>query len=199
MTIQVKKKRFLKEFLTISPNLGWNIEAFNKTAKKLKYNQSLIIKLFPKKLDDLIIFFNQITNDQLSRSFKKKRFNKKSIRLSILNAVKIRFEILNKDKDSIKKSLVFLSNPSKQILSSKLVYKTVDHIWKLIGDKSSDYNFYTKRAILGSIYSLAAVIWISDKSNDLEKTFNFLDKSIMNMNIVTNVKQKIKETINKIL
>ena len=80
-----------------------------------------------------------------------------------------------------------------------MIYKTVDYIWKLIGDKSTDYNFYTKRAILASIYSFATVVWISDKSNNLDKTFNFLEKSIMNMNIVTNIKEKLKKTLNQIL
>ena len=199
MNKNVKKNRFLKEFLTISSKKGWNLDVYKETIKKLKYNPNDLDKLFPAKIDDLILYYNFIINEKLSNNFKKKKFDKKSVRLSILNAVKIRFELLNKDKDSIKKSLIFLSNPSKQILSSKLIYKTVDYIWRLIGDKSKDYNFYTKRAILVSIYSLAIFIWISDKSNSLNKTFNFLEKSIMNMNIVTNIKEKLKQTLNQIL
>tara|TARA_Y100000590_G_scaffold241571_1_gene271611 strand:- start:187 stop:786 length:600 start_codon:yes stop_codon:yes gene_type:complete len=195
MDNQVKKKRFLNEFLRISLKNGWSLATFEKTKKKLKYNQLIIDKIFPKKLDDLILFFNYLTNTKVSSIYKKKKFNKKSIRISVLNAVKIRFEVLNENKEAIKKSIIFLSKPSKQILSSKLIYKTVDHVWKLIGDKSTDYNFYTKRAILASIYSFALLIWINDKSDDLNKTFNFLEKSIMNMNIITNIKKKLKETI----
>ena len=186
----VKKDKFLSKFLKLSSNKGWNMLVFEETQKKLKYNSSLVEELFPRKLDDLILFFNYVTNDKLSRTYKKKRLNKKSIRVSVLNAVKIRFELLNTNKDSIKKSLFFLSNPSKQILSGKLIYKTVDHVWRLIGDKSTDYNFYTKRAILASIYSAAIMIWINDKSYNLDKTFSFLDKSIMNMNIISVLKEK---------
>ena len=199
MTNQVKKKKFLKEFLKISADNGWNIASFDETRKKLKYNSNITNNLFPNKLDDLILFYNYLTNEKLSKLYKKKRFNKSSIRVCVLNALKIRFEILNINKISIKKSMIFLANPSKQILSSKLIYKTVDYIWKLIGDKSADYNFYTKRAILASIYSLAIAIWVSENSKDLNKTFNFLNKSIMNMNVVTDVKKKIKETIKQFL
>ena len=92
-----------------------------------------------------------------------------------------------------------MSNPSKQFLSGKIIYKTVDHIWKLIGDLSNDYNFYTKRAILASIYSFAMIMWLNDKNKNLDKTFNFLEKSIMNMNVVSNIKSKLKETINQFL
>lgn len=199
MNNQVKKNKFLNEFLKISLNKGWTLSAYEQTKKKLKYNTSLIDNLFPKKLDDLILFFNYVTNNKLSKIYKKEKFNKKSIRTCVLNAIKIRFELLNANKNSIRKSIIFLLKPSKQILSSKLTYNTVDHVWKLIGDKSTNCNFYTKRAILASIYSFAVLIWISDKSNDLEKTFNFLDKSIMNMNIVTNMKQKLKEIVSQVL
>ncbi len=199
MNDQVKKNRFLKEFLVISSINGWNLDSFEKTKKKLKFNSDLANKLFTNKLDDLILFYNFSTNDQLSKIYKKRRFNKKSIRLSILNAIKIKFELLNKNKDSVKKSSIFLSNPSKQFLSGKIIYKTVDHIWKLIGDLSNDYNFYTKRAILASIYSFAMIMWLNDKNKNLDKTFNFLEKSIMNMNVVSNIKSKLKETINQFL
>ena len=193
MDKSVKKDKFLRKFLKLSSKKGWTIAVFEETQKKLKYNSSLIEELFPRKLDDLILFFNYVTNDKLSRAYKKKRFNKKSIRISVLNAVKIRFELLNTNKDSIKKSLFFLSNPSKQILSGKLIYKTVDYVWKLIDDKSTDYNFYTKRIILASIYSAAIMIWINDKSDNLDKTFSFLDKSIMNMNIISVLKEKFSK------
>ena len=199
MNDQVKKNRFLKEFLVISSINGWNLDSFEKTKKKLKFNSDLVNKLFTNKLDDLILFYNFSTNDQLSKIYTKRRFNKKSIRLSILNAIKIKFELLNKNKDSVKKSSIFLSNPSKQFLSGKIIYKTVDHIWKLIGDLSNDYNFYTKRAILASIYSFAMIMWLNDKNKNLDKTFNFLEKSIMNMNVVSNIKSKLKETINQFL
>ena len=199
MNDQVKKNRFLKEFLVISSINGWNLDSFEKTKKKLKFNSDLANKLFTNKLDDLILFYYFSTNDQLSKIYTKRRFNKKSIRLSILNAIKIKFELLNKNKDSVKKSSIFLSNPSKQFLSGKIIYKTVDHIWKLIGDLSNDYNFYTKRAILASIYSFAMIMWLNDKNKNLDKTFNFLEKSIMNMNVVSNIKSKLKETINQFL
>ena len=69
----VKKDKFLSKFLKLSSNKGWNMLVFEETQKKLKYNSSLVEELFPRKLDDLILFFNYVTNDKLSRTYKKKR------------------------------------------------------------------------------------------------------------------------------
>ena len=43
------------------------------------------------------------------------------------------------------------------------------------------------------------IMWLNDKNKNLDKTFNFLEKSIMNMNVVSNIKSKLKETINQFL
>jgi ubiquinone biosynthesis protein COQ9 len=89
--------------------------------------------------------------------------------------------------------MVFLCSPSKQLLSSKLIFKTADFMWISINDKSTDYNFYTKRAILGTIYSVVILFWLNDKSNKLDKTYNLLEKLIMNMNFISSLKECLKE------
>ncbi len=192
------QSRFFKSFLAITKKEGWNINSFNKTKKKFKRNSKIINDCFPNELDDLILFFNSFINEKVSILYNKKRI-KESLRLKILTSLKIRFEILNKNKDAIKKSLNYLAKPSNQILSSKLVYKIVDFTWNLIGDKSKDINFYTKRAILAAIYSSAVLIWLNDKSNKLDKTNMFLEKSIMNMNIISVLKENLKEKFSKFL
>lgn len=192
------KLKFFKSFLAISKKEGWNIDTFNKTKKRLKLDSSIINDNFPNELDDLILFFNSFINNKVLIFYKKKRI-KNSIRLKILTSLKIRFEILNKNKNAIKKSLIYLAKPTNQILSTKLIYKIVDFTWNSIGDKSKDINFYTKRAILAAIYSSAIIIWLNDKTDNLDKTSMFLEKSIMNMNIISVLKKNFKKKFSKFL
>ena len=79
--------------------------------------------LFPNKLNDLVFYFSDFINKKMITPYKKKRINKKSLRLQILTLLKIRFSILNEYKSVIKESMVFLCSPSKQLLSSKLIFK----------------------------------------------------------------------------
>jgi len=188
-----KKQRFLNHFISIVQKNSWNIESFNKAQKKLKYSPNLLKVLFPNKLNDLVFYFSDFINKKMITAYKKKRINKKSLRLQILTLLKIRFSILNEYKSVIKESMVFLCSPSKQLLSSKLIFKTADFMWISINDKSTDYNFYTKRAILGTIYSVVILFWLNDKSNKLDKTYNLLEKLIMNMNFISSLKECLKE------
>ena len=193
MSDNQKKQRFLNHFISIVQKNSWNIESFNKAQKKLKYSPNLLKVLFPNKLNDLVFYFSDFINKKMITAYKKKRINKKSLRLQILTLLKIRFSILNEYKSTIKESMVFLCSPSKQLLSSKLIFKTADFMWISINDKSTDYNFYTKRAILGTIYSVVILFWLNDKSNKLDKTYNLLEKLIMNMNFISSLKECLKE------
>ena len=43
--------------------------------------------------------------------------------------------------------------PNLILGSNKILFKIADEIWFLSGDKSTDYNYYTKRIILMKIYA----------------------------------------------
>ena len=35
-------------------------------------------------------------------------------------------------------------------------------MWRAAGDTATDYNHYTKRAILGAVYSATLLVWLDD-------------------------------------
>ncbi|MFN6935372.1 MAG: COQ9 family protein, partial [Tsuneonella sp.] len=46
------------------------------------------------------------------------------------------------------------------------------------GDTATDYNHYTKRAILGSIYAATLAVFVDDQSEGKADTRAFLDRRI---------------------
>ena len=80
--------------------------------------------------------------------------------------------------------------------SNKILFKIADEIWFLSGDKSTDYNYYTKRIILMKIYALTFSFFVFDDSKDLEKTKKFLDREINFVLSFGNLKRKIKKSFN---
>ena len=65
-------------------------------------------------------------------------------------------------------------------------------MWILAGDKSLDYNYYTKRILLGGIYITTVLYWLdSDNRDDVSK---FIDRRISNIMEF----EKIKKNISKI-
>ena len=51
-------------------------------------------------------------------------------------------------------AVAFWVRPMRKFEGAKLVWKTADKIWNWAGDTSSDYNYYTKRALLSAVIAL---------------------------------------------
>ena len=54
----------------------------------------------------------------------------------------------------------------------------MDAIWHAAGDRSADFSWYTKRAILAAVYSATVLYWLRDTSEDDAATLAFLDRRL---------------------
>ena len=78
--------------------------------------------------------------------------------------MRTRLEILKPHKEAARRAAAFLSLPLNAALGAKLLYRTVDAMWRAAGDTSTDFNFYTKRAILAGVYASTLMRWFNDTS-----------------------------------
>ena len=88
-----------------------------------------------------------------------------------------------------------LSLPMNAALGAKLMYRTVDAMWRAVGDTSTDFNFYTKRGILAGVYGATAMRWFTDDSDDQKATEEFLAARIDNVMQFEKFKAKAAETL----
>ena len=51
-------------------------------------------------------------------------------------------------------------------------------MWRLAGDTATDFNHYSKRAILSGVYTSTTLVYLGDESDDLAETRGFLDRRI---------------------
>ena len=84
--------------------------------------------------------------------------------------------------------------PQNAALAARLLYKTVDAIWYAIGDRSTDFNFYTKRGLLAGVYSATLFYWLNDKSEGGQATWTFLDRRIGFLDICQTVEEALART-----
>ena len=63
-------------------------------------------------------------------------------------------------------------------ISAKLLYETVDTMWRAAGQTDTDFNFYTKRATLAAVYSATMLAWLADNSGRFENIAGFFDRRL---------------------
>ncbi|KAG9338095.1 hypothetical protein JZ751_027066 [Albula glossodonta] len=65
--------------------------------------------------------------------------------------------------------------------SLKHLSTMIDDIWYYAGDRSTDMNWYTRRAALTGVYNTSELVMLQDSSPDFQDTWIFLDKRIQDI------------------
>jgi ubiquinone biosynthesis protein COQ9 len=68
--------------------------------------------------------------------------------------------------------------------------RTVDAIWYAAGDRSADFSWYTKRAILTGVYGATLLFWLRDESEDDADTLAFLDRRLAGVGQIGRLRRK---------
>ncbi|BFD46437.1 MAG: COQ9 family protein [Rickettsia endosymbiont of Sergentomyia squamirostris] len=79
----------------------------------------------------------------------------------------------------------YFTTPSNSIFATKIAFRTCDLIWRYAGDKSIDYNYYTKRGLLLSVYITSILYYIQDESENNVDTDQYITKSLSNIITMT--------------
>src|SRR3546814_9069707 len=61
---------------------------------------------------------------------------------------------------------------------AKYGWRTADRIWRLAGDQATDFNHYSKRIILASVYAATLLVFLDDESEGERETRGFLARRI---------------------
>ena len=77
------------------------------------------------------------------------------------------------------------------------MFDTVDAMWRATGDQTSDFNYYTKRALLAGVYSTTLLHWLSDSSADRAKTWTFLDARIEDVMKIQKMRGGLEKSLEK--
>lgn len=92
--------------------------------------------------------------------------------------VRARLDFVAPHKEAARRASTVLALPQNTPIGLRLLYRTVDALWHAAGDTATDFNHYTKRAILAGICSATFLYWFNDKSIDHAATLAFLDRRL---------------------
>jgi ubiquinone biosynthesis protein COQ9 len=120
------------------------------------------------------------------------------LRDRVAAAVRARIEVLAPYKEAARRAAAFLSQPQNATLAAKLLMTTVDAIWRAAGDRSSDFSYYTKRAMLAGVYGTTLAYWFSDSSDGHSSTWTFLGHRIDNVMQIEKWRGQAREALSKL-
>lgn len=185
------KQNILAEALKAIPFEGYSLTMLENASKKCGYEPKMGELVFKDGMTSLIQYYFETLDEEMIKNTSKKLT--KSITQNVKIAVLERIKILSKNKLVVSKTLAFLGLPHNAIFGTKLLWNTCDKIWHdIVGDKSVDFNYYSKRTLLCGVYSSTVLFWLSDESKGFKDTEEFLDRRLAEVGKIGKFMSKFK-------
>ncbi len=157
---------------------GWSDKALAMAAGELGVPAERARIAFPDGAAQMIdAWFDAIDRAMLA-AYPDDRIARMKVRDRIRDLVLYRIELMTPQKEALRRALAILAQPQNAPRAAQLAWRAVDRIWRLAGDTSTDFNHYSKRAILLGVYSSTILAWLDDDGEELAATRAFLDRRI---------------------
>jgi ubiquinone biosynthesis protein COQ9 len=117
-------------------------------------------------------------NTLVEKQYKSFNSSRLKVRDKIKTILELKFETNSYLKKALPEMLKFLLRPGNLLMSLKMLHQNSDFIWKLAGDQSNDFSYYSKRGLLSMIYLATLIYWLNDRSEKNIGTKNFISKSV---------------------
>lgn len=192
MDKQKAAKDIIAATLPHVPFDGWSMRALSRGAAEAGYAKTDVIRVFPGGAMDAVDRFFALSDEAMEKALGNYHLETMKVRAKITLAVKLRIELHAAHKESLKRAVMLYMLPFYLPRASRSLYRTVDSIWHAIGDHSTDFNFYSKRATLAGVYASTLHHWLSDASPGGQSSWDFLDRRIEDVMKIEKLKQRLR-------
>lgn len=154
---------------------GWTWGAVDAAADELGLPRPRARLAFASPID-MADAFTAFADEEMTAALEAEGVATMKVRQRITRAVEVRLEQAMPHREAVRRALAQLAlDPPR---AARTLWRTADAMWRAAGDTATDFNHYSKRAILSGVYSSTLLVWLSDESEDMAATRAFLKRRI---------------------
>jgi len=160
---------------------GWSDTALAMAASQLGVPAERARLCFPGGAVEMIDAWFDAIDRAMAQAWPAERIAKLKIRERIRDLVLYRIEVVHPHKEALRRALAILALPQNALVGPRLAWRAADRMWRIAGDTATDFNHYSKRAILSGLYGATMLVYLDDETEALSTTRGFLDRRIANV------------------
>ncbi|NWG70163.1 MAG: COQ9 family protein [Parvularculaceae bacterium] len=176
-----------------APFEGWTRVMMSRAAAGAGVPRAVLAAAFPNGVADLLECWSAQLDRAAVVALGGPAAQGLKIREKVALGVRARLAAMRPDKEAARRAAATLALPLYATLAPKLVWRTADAIWRGLGDASTDFNYYTKRAILSGVWVSTFARWLSDDGEGETATNAFLDRRIDNVMQFEKAKARLRD------
>ena len=192
MAADETRDAIMQAVLAHVPFDGWGEKALLAAADECGIGTDAARRAFPRGAASLIEYHSTLADRRMEDDLGAEALKGLSVGRRIAAAVRLRLEQEEPHREAVRAAVSYLALPLNARLCLKCLYRTVDTVWFAIGDKSTDFNFYSKRALLAGVYGSTLLYWLDDRSEDHEESWAFLDRRLQDVMRVGRLKGEMQ-------
>jgi ubiquinone biosynthesis protein COQ9 len=160
---------------------GWSRAAVTEAARDAGVDPDIAALAFPGGAADMIDGWFAHIDAAMLAALPPEKLNAMKVRERITALVEARLALLAPDRESLRRAQSVLVLPQNAPRALRLGWRAADVMWRAAGDTASDFNHYSKRTILASLYAATLALFVNDDSVDYAETRAFLARRIDNV------------------
>lgn len=173
---------------------GWGSQALRAAAQARGLSEIAVRELFPGGIAEILTFYSAQADARMLQTLRRDyHLPSMKIRERIATAVMVRLREEWPQREAVRRASGALLLPWHMGAGARALYATVDAIWREAGDTATDYNFYTKRALLAKVYAATLMVWLDEQNPQLPETEAFLRRRIEDVMQIEKGKARLRE------
>ncbi|KNG94289.1 COQ9 family protein [Pseudaestuariivita atlantica] len=172
---------------------GWGEATFRAAIADSGVDPAVARGVAPRGALDLAVAYHKAGDRVMQEAYRREDTAALKIREKITRAVELRLEAIS-DREAVRRGTTLFALPHNAATGAQLLWGTADAIWTVIGDTSTDGNWYTKRAILSGVYGATVLYWLGDQSEGQVETRAFLDRRIADVMTFEKTKAQLNQS-----
>ncbi len=182
--------RLTDAILELAPDSGGTQATLSRAGEKAGLAQGQALLAAPNGVADVLEAFGQRAARAAGAGVKAA--DNLKVREKVQAGVKGWLGALGAHKTAVKRAA---TTPANLLTGPKGLWAAADAIWAALGDKSTDYNWYTKRMTLSAVLASTLAAWMG--TDDEVQVDEFLDRRIENVMQFEKLKAQAKDAFAK--
>jgi len=178
--------RLLDAMLELAPEMGWTPAALDQAAENAGLTVGQALLSARNGVPDVLEAFGKRAARAAGHGVLAA--DNQKVRQKVRAGVKGWLGALDPHKPAVKRAA---GNPANLLTGPKGMWAAADAIWAALGDKSTDYNWYTKRMTLTAVLGSTLTAWLG--TDDEAAIDAFLDRRIENVMQFEKLKTQAKD------
>jgi ubiquinone biosynthesis protein COQ9 len=182
------KKIIFESYLANELLVEWSFVSLGTAAQEAGLDSSLPKILFKGDLEEAIFDFNHFVDTMLLGSFDLQHLSALRTHEKVQQALEKKMLFFNAYAHKTVSILRYFSSPLRLKTLIQLQWRTLNRIWYFAGDTATDFNYYSKRVLLGYIYKTTFLYWLKNRHAPIKNTIDFMNKRFKEVAMVPHLR-----------